>query len=99
MLRDVDLTTMENKKCNEKWKEYSGEVLDSMICARAKGKDACGGDSGGNYKLQQKRKNFYAQISFCINILFNCQAILRKHKSHSFPPFFLHFELLSAPVF
>ena len=43
-LREVNVTTMTNAECNVK---YSGEVLDSMICAADKGKDACQGDSGG----------------------------------------------------
>ena len=43
-LREVNVTTMTNADCNVK---YSGEILDSMICAADAGKDACQGDSGG----------------------------------------------------
>ena len=44
ILMEVNVTTMTNTECNE---DYDGEVLDSMICAKGNGKDACQGDSGG----------------------------------------------------
>ena len=41
---EVNVITMTNTKCNT---DYLGDILDSMICARDHGKDACQGDSGG----------------------------------------------------
>ena len=51
-LMEVNVTTMTNTECNQ---DYNGDVLDSMICARDDGKDACQGDSGG--KISDKHKN------------------------------------------
>ena len=43
-LMEVNVTTMTNVECNV---NYTGQILDSMICASDDGKDACQGDSGG----------------------------------------------------
>jgi len=45
VLMGVDMNTIGNTECDS---DYGGGVIDnSMICAKAPGKDACQGDSGG----------------------------------------------------
>lgn len=45
VLMGVDVTTIGNAECDS---DYGGGIIqDSMICAKAPGKDACQGDSGG----------------------------------------------------
>ena len=48
ILQKVDVVTMTNVACNDKYGE--GEIQDNMICAARNGKDACQGDSGGEDK-------------------------------------------------
>ena len=46
VLLGVDVTTMENKKCQKYHNE--NEIFDNNICAKGKNnKDTCQGDSGG----------------------------------------------------
>ena len=45
VLMGVNVTTIDNTECDN---DYGGGVIqESMICAKAPGKDACQGDSGG----------------------------------------------------
>jgi len=44
VLLDVNVTTIDNDKCNE---YHGGWIFDTMMCARGKGVDSCQGDSGG----------------------------------------------------
>jgi len=45
VLMGVNVTTIDNTECDN---DYGGGIIqDSMICAKAPGKDACQGDSGG----------------------------------------------------
>ena len=48
----VDVNTIGNTECDA---DYGGGIIkDSMICAKAPGKDACQGDSGGKHLKLQK---------------------------------------------
>ena len=47
-LMEVEVQTMTNAACSS---DYGpGQISDRMICAADGGKDACQGDSGGNYQ-------------------------------------------------
>jgi len=47
ILQEVNVNTMTNSQCTTNTDYNPGEVTSTMICARAPGKDACSGDSGG----------------------------------------------------
>lgn len=48
VLMGVDVRTLGNAECDADYSDYgSGIIKESMICAKADGKDACQGDSGG----------------------------------------------------
>ena len=47
VLMGVDVNTIGNTECDA---DYGGGIIkESMICAKAPGKDACQGDSGGKH--------------------------------------------------
>ena len=47
MLRMVDVNYLTRGTCNSNRYDYRGDILASMFCAAAAGKDSCQGDSGG----------------------------------------------------
>ena len=48
VLMGADVNTIGNAECDSDYSDYgSGTIKDSMICAKAPGRDACQGDSGG----------------------------------------------------
>ena len=51
VLKEADLETVSAEECREAFgKDSNGneQITDSMLCAKADGRDACQGDSGGN---------------------------------------------------
>jgi len=59
VLMGVNVTTIDNTECDN---DYGGGVIqESMICAKAPGKDACQGDSGGPL-ITKEPGDFYSLI-------------------------------------
>ncbi|XP_042210030.1 trypsin alpha-3-like isoform X2 [Homarus americanus] len=46
VLREVNVTVLSNKAC--RYLSYRSAIMQEMMCAGTKGKDACQGDSGGH---------------------------------------------------
>jgi len=62
VLMGVDVNTLGNAECDLDYSDYgSGIIKDSMICAKASGKDACQGDSGGPL-ITKEAGDFYSLI-------------------------------------
>jgi len=59
VLMGVNVTTIDNTECDN---DYGGGIIqESMICAKAPGKDACQGDSGGPM-ITKEPGDFYSLI-------------------------------------
>ena len=69
VLQRTDVPIVDLKDCNSK-DHYNGLVKDSMICAGAKNKDACHGDSGGALVKADSAAVFY-QIGV-VSVGFGC---------------------------
>ena len=61
VLMGADVNTIGNAECDADY--GSGIIKDSMICAKAPGRDACQGDSGG--KIYQMWKLIFLFFIFC----------------------------------
>jgi len=62
VLMGVDVNTLGNAECDADYSDYGGGIIqDSMICAKASGKDACQGDSGGPL-ITKEPGDFYSLI-------------------------------------
>jgi len=61
ILMEVNVTTMSNSNCQSLYEPVDTDITDSMICAKADGKDSCVGDSGGPL-VAQEPCGHYAQI-------------------------------------
>ena len=71
ILQKGDVTTMTKKQCTswpKKFKRY--QITENMLCAQAKGRDACKGDSGGPLAVQGQ-DGAYAQIGI-VSWSFGC---------------------------
>ena len=56
-LQAVNVTSIANTECDQAY-GGGGLITDSMLCARAPGKDACQGDSGGPLVLKPRGGHF-----------------------------------------
>jgi len=63
-LQTVNVTTMSNEECKERYINQTGEdmITKDMICAADPGKDACQGDSGGPLITLSDDGMYYSQI-------------------------------------
>jgi len=56
ILQEVNVSVVSNAACNAAPKPYKESITDTMLCARAPGKDACQGDSGGPLTVTENQR-------------------------------------------
>ena len=64
ILKQVDLTTMNNQECDGRGKPWRYRITDNMICATGYYRGICGGDSGGPLMVKGREKTVIGVASW-----------------------------------